>query len=140
MPAKTLMDLGPGLFDQGNVGADNSLGAIGAATAAAHESSADEGKTAVRRRTGGKHQDRKDRTEKRNMRAAEKNAGEKSRSGDGAVWLCRLNKVAVRKGKDSLELLVDGGDGPKLIGLPIQDLEQVLRDLQTAIRIIRTHQ
>jgi hypothetical protein len=78
------------------------------------------------------------RAQKREGRA-ERKASRKGKSAEGgkATRLCSLATVEVKKGSEGFHVSVNGSGGRKGFTIAPDDAGQVLRDLETAIQVIR---
>jgi hypothetical protein len=65
---------------------------------------------------------------------------EKAAAGERAVRLCSLETVEVKKGREDLQIVVDNSDGRWFVFVTTRDAGPVLRDLETAIKVIRGQQ
>jgi hypothetical protein len=70
---------------------------------------------------------------KRQAARAEKTAGRPAR-------LCSLSTVEVRKDENGFQIFINGSDGRRHFSLTPQEVGPVLRDLETAIHVIRGQQ
>ena len=78
------------------------------------------------------------RAQKREGRA-ERKAARKGKAGEGgkATRLCSLATVAVKKASDGFHVSVNGSAGRKGFTIAPNEASQVLRDLETAIQVMR---
>jgi hypothetical protein len=95
---------------------------------------------------------KKERTAKREERAAARaqkkegragsRAARKSKSGESArpERLCSLATVEVRKSSDGFQVAVSGSGGRKVFTIAPNEASPVLRDLETAIQVMRGQQ
>jgi len=78
------------------------------------------------------------RAQKKESRAQRKSA-RKNKSAESArpTRLCSLATVEVRKGSDGFHVAVNGSGGRKSFTIAPNDASKVLRDLETAIQVMR---
>ena len=78
------------------------------------------------------------RLEGKAAKQAKREAARREKSDSGkAVRLCSLATVEVKKTKDGFHVSVDGGQGNRSFSIAPGQADQVLRDLETAIVVIR---
>jgi hypothetical protein len=66
------------------------------------------------------------------------NRREKAASGERPLLLCSLQTVEVKKSREDFEIVVNNSDGRWLLIVAAREAGPVLRDLETAIKVIRS--
>jgi len=98
--------------------------------------------TAMNEKAGAKPADKSERREARHQRRvakAEKKA-EKAAKSDRPQHLCSLTAVDVRKSSEGYQLGIASSGVRRTFSLAPNEVGQVLKDLETAIHVIRSQQ